>query len=374
MGTVEQVLPISMSIDRIVRSNRWHYWSLQATGWGAYAFFIMLQNWMLKEMNVSSVLFTMTATVLGLLLSMAMRESYRLIWNHPPVKRALLTLSSLGVASGIWSMWKLYVSYEISAHMEIKNIYYECLAWFCYSFCILLSWTALYYCIKYYKMVHAEHEKALRAEAMAHQAKLKMLRYQLNPHFLFNTLNSISTLVLDQRGNMANRMIEKLSRFMRYSLDNDPMQKVPLDTELEAMKLYLEIEMIRFGARLQIVYDVEDAARPACIPSLLLQPLIENAIKYAVAVSETGGTIRIAARVAAGELCLEVSDNGPGIPGCAGSLQGASGVGLMNTRERLRTLYGGHQSFHFTNMEPHGLRIDIRLPMEVQDPRARWKN
>ena len=305
---------------------------------------------------------------------MAMRESFHLIWNHPPVKRGILTLLSLGLASGIWSMWKYHVSYAIDPHTEIKNIYYECIAWYCYSFCILLSWTGLYYGIKFYKMVHAEHEKTLRAESMAHQAQLKMLRYQLNPHFLFNTLNSISTLVMDRKGDLANRMIGQLSRFLRYSLDNDPMNKVSLDKELEAMKLYLDIELTRFGDRLRLEYDVDDAARQACIPSLLLQPLIENAIKYAVAISETEGTILIAARVVAGELCLEVSDNGPGIPTDSGQSTSLNGVGLVNIRERLRTLYGDNQSFRLSNMQPHGLKIEIHIPYETQDTPARWKN
>lgn len=374
MNTIQQTIPKTAGFSRIIRGNQWQYWFLQTIGWGTYAFLVSLQHWMLKENYAFSDVFTVIATLLGLLLTMAMRESFRLVWDYPPLKRGILTLLSLALASGIWSSWKQYVSYSIGPHTEIKNIYYDCISWYCFSFCILLSWTGLYYGIKYYKMVHAEHEKALRAESMAHQAQLKMLRYQLNPHFLFNTLNSVSTLVMDKKGDLANRMIGQLSRFLRYSLDNDPMYKVPLEKELEAMKLYLDIEMTRFGDRLRLKYDVDDAARSACIPSLLLQPLIENAIKYAVAISETGGTIGIAARVCAGELCLEVSDNGPGIPAETGKQTDQhtrlNGVGLVNIRERLRTLYGDNQSFHLSNMEPHGLKIEIHIPYETQDTTA----
>lgn len=128
---------------------------------------------------------------------------------------------------------------------------------------------------------------------MAHQAQLKMLRYQRNPHFLFNTLNAISTLILDNKKHIANNMVTHLSRFLRYSLDNDPMQKITLEQEVDALNLYLNIEKIRFDDRLTLEFLVEEEAAQALIPSMLLQPLVENSIKYAVARSESGGTIRL---------------------------------------------------------------------------------
>ena len=362
------------ALRQVLRSNLWQYWFLQTLGWTGYAVFILLENWIEHTLDASYVLFTLCATVFGLMLTMTMRESFRLVWEQPPVKRGLVSLLALGVASGVWSLWKLYVTMLITPQMEIKQLLHEYMYWYSYSFCILLSWTGLYYGIKYYKLVQTEHERVLRSEAMAHQAQLKMLRYQLNPHFLFNTLNSISTLVLDHQGEVADRMIAQLSRFLRYSLDNDPMQKVPLDKELEAMRLYLDIEQIRFNERLVIEYSIEDAARLACIPSLLLQPLIENAIKYAIAISETGGTIHIAARVAGRELALVVSDDGPGLPVDAEQRMALNGVGLANIRERLRALYGERQSCQFTNLQPHGLRAEIRIPYETQEQPVQWKN
>jgi LytS/YehU family sensor histidine kinase len=200
---------------------------------------------------------------------------------------------------------------------------------------------------------------------MAHQTQLKMLRYQLNPHFLFNTLNAISTLIMEHRADTANRMVTELSRFLRYSLDNDPMQKVSLAQEVDAMKLYLDIEKVRFEERLEIFFELDEAARKARIPSLLLQPLVENSIKYAVARSESGGSIRLMARVFADELLIELSDDGPGVPNLEQVLASAQGVGLNNTRERLRVLYGDNHSCKFTNLEPHGLRVSIRIPYEI---------
>ena len=148
---------------------------------------------------------------------------------------------------------------------------------------VVLAWVGLYLGIKYYGQLQDETQRALAARTMAHQAQLKMLRYQLNPHFLFNTLNAISTLILDRDNATANRMVHGLSSFLRHSLDNDPMQRVTLRQELDALTLYLDIEKIRFAERLRIETDIDEDCWRALLPSLLLQPLVENAIKYAVA-------------------------------------------------------------------------------------------
>ena len=140
-----------------------------------------------------------------------------------------------------------------------------------------------------------------------------MLRYQLNPHFLFNTLNAISTLILDNENRTANQTVMRLSEFLRYTLDQDPMKKVTLRQEIEAMNLYLTTEKLRFGERLKLEFAIEDAALEALVPSLLLQPLIENAVKYAVSPPEKGGTIRIEGRARGAMLELAVADDGPGL-------------------------------------------------------------
>jgi two-component system LytT family sensor kinase len=197
---------------------------------------------------------------------------------------------------------------------------------------------------------------------MAHEAQLKMLRYQLNPHFLFNTLNAISTLVLEENTELANRMVTKLSNFLRYSLDNDPMQKITLEQELTALNLYLDIEKVRFEERLTLEVSIEERANDALIPSLLLQPLIENAIKYGIARAEGGGHLSISAKVFAGDLLIELSDDGPGCELIDGHVPGSNGVGLSNTRERLANLYGAEHSIKLSKTEPHGLTIGIRIP------------
>jgi LytS/YehU family sensor histidine kinase len=148
------------------------------------------------------------------------------------------------------------------------------------------------------------------------------------------------------------------------------MQKVSLAQEIEALKLYLDIEKVRFAERLRLSFEVEPQAERALIPSLLLQPLVENAIKYAIAHSVNGGAIRIAARVFAGELLIEVADDGPGLEHTRSNGTSRNGVGLANTRERLKELYGGNQSFRLGKTDPHGLTIYIRLPFEQEQEQA----
>ena len=183
----------------------------------------------------------------------------------------------------------------------------------CHSTYLLLCWTGIYFGIKYYESLQQQREATLRAATLAQEAQLKMLRYQLNPHFLFNTLNAISTLILDNENRTANQTVMRLSEFLRYTLDQDPMKKVTLRQEIEAMNLYLTTERLRFGDRLQLEFAIEERALEALVPSLLLQPLIENAVKYAVSPSEQGGTIRVEGRARGVMLELAVADDGPGL-------------------------------------------------------------
>ena len=200
---------------------------------------------------------------------------------------------------------------------------------------------------------------------MAHQAQLKMLRYQLNPHFLFNTLNAISTLILDRDNATANRMVQGLSAFLRHSLDNDPMQRVTLRQELDALKLYLDIEKIRFAERLRI----ETAHRRGLLARAAAQPAAAAAGRERDQVrGGQAGRGRPAAHRGAArrrQLVLRVTDDGPG---CASlrrrPVPPGKGVGLRNTRERLRVLYGEASGFAVRNRE-RGIEVTLRLPFET---------
>ncbi|MCK5040707.1 MAG: histidine kinase, partial [Sphingomonadales bacterium] len=192
---------------------------------------------------------------------------------------------------------------------------------------------------------------------------------QLNPHFLFNTLNAISTLVLDKDSNAASGMLNRLSKFLRYTLVHQSTQKMTVEKEVEALKLYLDIEKVRFEDRLTIIWNIDEAAKNALIPSLLLQPIIENAIKHAISKKEDGGVIEISA-FAAGEekqdkLVLRVCDDGEGLYGDeVDTDEQSTGVGLKNTQERLEQLYGDGFVFNLADNKPSGLAVTIKMPLE----------
>ena len=216
-------------------------------------------------------------------------------------------------------------------------------------------------------MLQKEKQNALKASTMAHQAHLKMLRYQLNPHFLFNTLNAISTLVLMKENKTAEKMVSRLSEFLRYSLDNDPIKKVPLGQEIKALRLYLEIEKVRFDDRLTVNIDIAESCESALVPSLLLQPIIENSIKHAISKMPKGGAIDIAAHGFGRDLLIDVSDNGPGADIKNGQLKRENGVGLANIKDRLQSLYNKNFAFAIEHNQPQGVRVRLRIPYEIKE-------
>jgi len=358
------------------------FWVLHLGGWfawglvGKYAYTRVL----LEDIAPGYFKYVMLITAIAAVLSLGLRYVYRWLFGRPAwLQVAGLLLGSLA-AGYAWLHARTYIYsswFEKSEDMvawvekmgEHAEIYMKVtyMATFVPAWSVMLAWSALYFGIKYYQLFQEVQRSALKASAMAHEAQLKMLRYQLNPHFLFNTLNAISTLVLEQQTEAANHMVTRLSSFLRHSLDNDPMQKVTLEQELAALKLYLDIEKVRFEERLVLDLDIEEQAAQALIPSLLLQPLVENAIKYGIARAEAGGRLRIAARVFAGDLLIELSDDGPGVALVNGQIPDANGVGLRNTQERLAELYGNRHSFRLSKTDPHGLTVNIRIPYESDE-------
>ena len=332
----------------------------------------------LEEVPPHYFVYVMVITAIGALITLVLRYLYRWslgksVWMQVPAFLAGTVAGGyawLYARSYIYRNWVEGEKEDMSAWLEqmgeAAEIYEKMsyMSTFVVAWFVIMAWSALYFGLKYYQLYQEVQKNALKSAAMAHEAQLKMLRYQLNPHFLFNTLNAISTLILEQATDDANRMVTRLSSFLRHSLDNDPMKLVTLDQEIRALKLYLDIEKVRFEDRLSLQLDIEGEASGALIPSLLLQPLVENAIKYGIARAEDGGTLKIAARVFAGDLLIELSDNGPGVELVDGQIPGANGVGLRNTRERLAELYGSQHAFRLSNTQPHGLTINIRLPYE----------
>jgi LytS/YehU family sensor histidine kinase len=193
-----------------------------------------------------------------------------------------------------------------------------------------------------------------------------MLRYQLNPHFLFNTLNSISTLVLLKQTERANAMLSRLSSFLRYTLVNEPTGSVTVAQEVETLKLYLEIEKMRFEDRLRPRFEIDPDVSRARLPSLLLQPLVENAIKYAVTPQEEGADIEVWARRAGDRVVIRVRDTGPGAEDHWVKAQESTGVGLANIRDRLAQAYGPDQKFDTESNRNGGFSVTIEIPYQIE--------
>jgi two-component sensor histidine kinase len=349
-----------------LRGNRnLQFWSLHTIGWIAYGLALYVGSAVyVKEPGYDKVIVVATAS--GFLLSTPLRYLYRRLWDKG--LRAIL-------AGSVVACWLLALAraaiintYIIEVlkpawAMDQEPVPLEIFANTIYSMLLLLCWSGLYFSAKIYERLQQEREATLAATALAQEAQLKMLRYQLNPHFLFNTLNAISTLVLDGQNRNANLAVSRLSEFLRYTLDQDPMKKVTLRQELDALNLYLGIEKLRFGERLKLEFDVDERSEAALVPSLLLQPLVENAMKYAIAPREQGGLVRVIAGIEGNELRLAVVDDGPGLPVGSGAGNGR-GVGLRNTRERLKVLYGEAHRIEVADAGP-GLHIEMRLPMEI---------
>jgi len=321
-------------LDKISASRDYQFWTLQVIGWSGWVVLFTLRDFYWSASFDRFPLLVIDALA-GLGLTTLLRYAYRAVWEQPAAVRILVVIVASYLVAAIWQPVKNYFQYayynEFSAVAK-----YGYMAYFNgilgYSYFLMLCWSGLYFGIKYHQLLQEEKERSIKAESMAHEAQLRMLRYQLNPHFLFNTLNAISTLILEKDTTTANAMVSKLSNFLRYSLEKDQMKKVDVEHEMDTMKLYLEIEQLRFDDRLQVEFDIEDRVQKALVPSLLLQPLIENSIKYAVANSETGGKIKISAKVHAGNLELEVSDDGPGVNMENGTLPEFRGVGLANIK------------------------------------------
>jgi len=356
---------------RFIVSKEVQFWLLQLAGWSGWAVAGSI-SWMYWMPDSPSIAIYAVAAVCGAVLSTVLRFCYRAIWRWPMAARVGTAVVLCYAIGGIWQVAKnLIVRHFMPGDMHLEPGFLGYFEGITAPFYILVTWSGLYFAIKWYQLLQAESEKVLRMSAMAHQAQLKMLRYQLNPHFLFNTLNAVSTLVLERDTDRANAMVTRLSTFLRYSLDSDPIGKVTLDQEIAALRLYLDIEQVRFGDRLRFEIEATDEARRGRIPSLLLQPLVENAVKYAIARSETGGKIELSARVGHDGLEIELADDGPGIPGLANgadSSNGAAfdprGVGIANTRDRLHEMYGAAQRFEIENAPRGGLVARIRIPYE----------
>ena len=212
----------------------------------------------------------------------------------------------------------------------------------------------------HFQETRAQERRALELEAQLTQANLQALKMQLQPHFLFNALNAISSLI-HENPDAADEMVGSLSQFLRMTLDMSSENEVPLRKELEFVARYLEIQQARFGERLRVCREIDLQNMNALVPPLILQPLVENAIRYGIESRETGGTITIRAAREGEVLRMEVADDGAGFNE-AQLFGGRIGIGLSNTRNRLQELYGEKHQFRLTVNHPTGACVKMEIP------------
>lgn len=315
--------------------------------------------------------------LLGVVLTLFLYVGFMRIWQRPFIYRATVGFMMVLVVSLIWTLFRIEAFIRLT---EISTEWTEFGGWQFASMFIFLCWTGLFHGMRYNDLLQTEHRimlkveaeareeqmKRMHAQTIARDAQIKMLRYQLNPHFLCNTLNAISSLVEVNESEKAQSMTVQLSRFLRHSLDNNPDTKLSLVNEIKALNLYLEIEKTRFGDRLSLDFQVDEQAKLAMVPSLLLQPIIENSMKHAIAQNELGGTISILAKVEQQRLIMQLSDTGSGSKIGKSKMESSKGrgVGLRNTNERLKALYENDFSVNIELLPLGGLRTTIEIPCE----------
>ena len=339
---------------RVLGDDNALFWSLQLFGWTGISLLTYLSlSVPYDQYELAYLAHNISHSVVGLVLSIPLRPIFRTVWNWAFLPRMVVVLGAAILVALAWAALRLTLFMLMTGE---RGLWPDFGGWLFPSMFVFFTWAALYHGIKYYQMLQREREALLRIESLQRQeafklaqveadarnAQLALLRYQLNPHFLFNTLNSVNALVSKGDAGKATKMINKLSEFFRHSLRAEPETEVTVAEEVATTELYLDIEKTRFADRLTVEIRIAESAKSRLVPSMILQPLVENALKHAIGVSENGGQIRILASEAdSGALQVRVEDSGPeGSDLQADQRPPGASVGLDNTRARLHAFYG----------------------------------
>jgi hypothetical protein len=334
------------------------FWQVQFIGWGSYLLFDLLESiheFLTKHVYVDEEVIPIFFMFLA---SWAMRPYCRWLFRRPQSWAAFELKAGAGALAAS-------VPVACAACLVLRrsspvpwHAFVTVMLWSCF---MLFMWCSLYFSIKQWQQSSMERERLLRAESEVREARLLALRYQLNPHFLFNSLNAVSTLVLDGNAPAATRMLAQIGDLLRTSLDSEVTAEVTLSQELAFTEGYLAIEQTRLGKRLKIDLSVPMDTRDALVPSMLLQPLIENGVRYGVAPLIEGGRIAIRSAVHDNRLRIVVENSGRRDEG--EQKKNGNGIGLGNTAERLKTLYGTDFEFSLAWPEAGGCEVVLELPL-----------
>jgi len=327
------------------------FWVLHVSGWlayaGATAFFLLRGRWA----DPRQILLFFIAFCLGFIICLPLRYFYKKIrLFERPLTRSLLTgIAASFIGAHLWfgieTLIGLFLPFPAQPPMTLMQAY--TLAIFSRAIPLLI-WTSLYFGITTWIEWRWQEARREKANLLAQDAQLRMLRYQLNPHFLFNSLNSIRALI-DEDEMKAREMITELSEFLRYSLDSKDYADVPLKHEMEAIRHYFAIQKKRYEDKLEVVYDIEPNAGEYPVLSFLIHPLVENAVKYGMRTSPIPLTVGLTAKTSASRLMIEVRNTGKWVePGqLENQLYSGTGTGLDNVRLRLENAFPGHHCLEF---------------------------
>jgi len=344
-----------MASDRPLRFPS--FWQLQMMGW-VCIYVLMLVACIPDLFQKPGVLRDSTLAVVFMFFGSCILH---------PVCRSLLRRSPTWLAFELRiSAWSLVVGTTSAIAAEFTVLAFRKMDWpdlasnSVQFSVVLFLWCSLYFSIKQWQRSTRERERLLRAENEAREARLSALRYQLNPHFLFNSLNAVSTLVLDGNAPAATRMLAQIGELLRTSLDSEVIPEVTLSQEMEFTRRYLAIEQTRLGERLQVDLAIPSDTLDALVPSMLLQPLVENAVRHGVVPMVQGGRITITSAIRADRLQMVIGNSG--IRRDEQRNKNGNGIGLRNTAERLKTLYGDDHRFTLQWPETGGCQVIIELP------------
>jgi hypothetical protein len=288
-------------------------------------------------------------------------------WKRLGPGQLLPRASALSLTQGLIVAIGLFAAANWANHGGIKFFPGSILAWVIFSL-LFAAWISAYFLYHVFERSTQLETDSLRLAARAQEAELAALRSQLNPHFIFNSLNSLRALIEDEPAR-ARLAVTELANLLRYSLQSSQHDTVPLEDELRMAQDYLSIEQMRFEERLQVVVEIAPEARAFRVPPMLLQTLVENAVKYGIAEEEHGGTVSISARVVAERLHLRVTN--PGTLDQRGQTAGKStGVGLRNAAERLRLLFGPQSELVVGNGGPHLVVAEAFVTRELASERS----
>jgi len=357
------VFPLTYFSVRISEEQRLpSFWQVQTLGWSVYFVLQLLSFLPSKELR-SELTYRLAFCAICFLASFLQHIVCRRLWRKQAswslvVRVVALSCYSLGLICGTVLLW-IEAKYMMPAWEKFE--WYYIFANALSPTFVLALWSALYFGIKFYGAQAEERARLLHLESLVHEAELKALQYQIHPHFLFNTLNSISTLVYERDTATANRMIARLADFFRATLDDNGTYESPLRDELDITRLYLEIEKTRLGERLIVIEEIDSSLLEAGVPRLLLQPLVENAVRHGIAKRRDGGELFMTAFQEKDDLVIYVRNELMPLNGKPCTY----GIGLTNIRTRLQQLYGDAHQFTIDFSDGDVCKVTIRIPLHT---------